>query len=95
MLGTLQMSEKTKARIERPGPKRILTLSGGGTRGIITIAFLEEIERILKDRSSKGDEFRLSDYYDLISGTSVGSMLASVLALLCTWIYCSRSQRKI
>lgn len=75
------MSEKIKARIEQPGPKRILALSGGGTRGIITIAFLEEIEKILKERSNKGDDFRLSDYYDLISGTSVGSMLASMLAL--------------
>lgn len=74
------MSEKIKARIEQAGPKRILTLSGGGTRGIITIAFLEEIEKILKERSGKGDEFRLSDYYDLISGTSVGSMLATLLA---------------
>lgn len=75
------MSGKIKARIEQPGPKKILALSGGGTRGIITIAFLEEIERLLKERSGKGDEFRLSDYYDLISGTSVGAMLASMLAL--------------
>ena len=75
------MSEKIKARIEKPGPKRILALSGGGTRGIITIAFLEEIEKVLQERSGKGDAFRLSDYFDLISGTSVGSMLAAMLAL--------------
>ena len=75
------MSEQIKARIERHGPKRVLALSGGGTRGIITIAFLEEIEKILQERSGKGELFRLSDYYDLISGTSVGAMLASMLAL--------------
>lgn len=75
------MSEHVKARIERPGPKRILALAGGGTRGIITLAFLEEIERVLAARSNKGEDFRLSDYFDLISGTSVGSMLATMLAL--------------
>src|SRR5205823_6642362 len=29
-----------------PGPKRILALDGGGVRGAITVAFLEQIEKV-------------------------------------------------
>jgi hypothetical protein len=64
-----------------PGVKRILALDGGGVKGIITIAFLEKIEEILKDRSGRGDDFRLSDYFDLVGGTSVGALLATLIAL--------------
>lgn len=63
-----------------PGPKRILSLDGGGVRGMVSIAFLEEIETLLKERSGRED-FRLSDYFDLIGGTSVGAILATMVAL--------------
>lgn len=63
-----------------PGPKRILGLDGGGTRGIISIAFLERIEKLL--RESTGDrDVRLCDYFDLIGGTSTGAIIGSALAL--------------
>ncbi len=62
-------------------PKRILALDGGGTRGVIEIAFLEKIEAELKTRSGRGDDFRLSDYFDLIGGTSTGAIVATALAL--------------
>ena len=32
------------------GPKRMLALDGGGVRGAITVAFLEQIERVLSER---------------------------------------------
>jgi uncharacterized protein len=67
-------------RLFAPGPKRILALDGGGVKGIITIAFLEKVEQILKDRSGRND-FVLSDYFDLVGGTSVGSLLATMIAL--------------
>lgn len=63
------------------GPKRILALDGGGVRGIISIAFLEQIEAQLQERSGRGENFRLSDYFDLVGGTSVGSILATLVAL--------------
>lgn len=63
-----------------PGPKRVLSLDGGGVRGMISIAFLEEIEKLLKERSGRED-FRLSDYFDLVGGTSVGAILATMVAL--------------
>ena len=64
-----------------PGPKRILSLDGGGTRGIITIAFLERIEAVLRERHGNDPAFRLSDYFDLIGGTSTGAIIAAGLAL--------------
>ena len=62
-----------------PGPKRILTVDGGGLRGIFSLALLKRIEDILQARH--GDGFRLSHYFDLIAGTSTGSVIASSLAL--------------
>ena len=62
-------------------PKRILTLDGGGIRGLITLEYLEKIESILRKRNRGDDEFRLCDYFDLIAGTSTGAIIASCLAL--------------
>lgn len=67
-------------RFAAPGPKRILSLDGGGTRGIVSLAFLAEIEETLRKKLGRGDDFVLSDYFDLIGGTSVGSMFATLLA---------------
>jgi predicted acylesterase/phospholipase RssA len=60
--------------------RKILALDGGGTRGIMSIAFLERIEALLRERSGKGDAFRLSDHFDLIGGTSTGAIIAAGLA---------------
>jgi predicted acylesterase/phospholipase RssA len=63
------------------GPKRILALDGGGLRGVLTIAFLKQIEDILRLQTGGDEHFRLSDYFDLIAGTSTGSIIAAGLAL--------------
>jgi uncharacterized protein len=60
-------------------PKRILALDGGGIRGVLTLEYLGVIEDLLKARSKRAD-FRLCDYFDLIGGTSTGSILAAMLA---------------
>jgi len=62
-------------------PKRILALDGGGLRGILTLALLEKIEQDLRERHDAGDDFRLSDYFDLIAGTSTGAIIAASLAM--------------
>ena len=67
-------------RLNTPGPKRILSLDGGGIKGIVTLNFLEKIESILRKRY-KDKEYRLYQYFDLIGGTSTGSIIASGLAL--------------
>jgi hypothetical protein len=61
-------------------PKRILALDGGGLRGIVTLAFLAAIESALRDRHGSPADFRLSHYFDLIAGTSTGSIIAAALA---------------
>jgi hypothetical protein len=62
-----------------PGPKRMLALDGGGVRGVLSLGYLSRIEKILQDRYGK--DFRLCDYFDLIGGTSTGSIIATTLAL--------------
>lgn len=63
-----------------PGPKRILALDGGGIRGVLTLQYLRRIESMLVERYDDAD-FRLSDYFDLIGGTSTGAIIAAGLAL--------------
>lgn len=62
------------------GPKRILALDGGGVKGILTLGMLQAIEAELRRRSGN-PRLVLSDYYDLIGGTSTGAIIASGLAL--------------
>ncbi len=64
-----------------PGPKRILTLDGGGLKGILTLGYLEEMEQLLRRRYGNDPDFRLCDYFDLIAGTSTGAIIAACLAL--------------
>jgi patatin-like phospholipase/acyl hydrolase len=59
-------------------PKRILALDGGGIRGILTLEYLGVIEEMLRKRS--GADLLLCDYFDLIGGTSTGSIIAAALA---------------
>lgn len=68
-------------RLTSPGPKRILALEGGGVRGVLTLAMLERLERVLAEATGRTDgTFRLAHYYDLIGGTSTGSIIATGLA---------------
>jgi uncharacterized protein len=60
------------------GPKRILALDGGGIRGVLTLEYLEVIEALL--RSPNNPTLLLCDYFDLIGGTSTGSIIAAGLA---------------
>lgn len=58
---------------------RILSLNGGGARGMFTISVLAEIERILALRYPDR-EIKIGEYFDLITGTSIGGILALGLA---------------
>jgi predicted acylesterase/phospholipase RssA len=64
-----------------PGPKRILSLDGGGVHGLATLGMLKRVETLLAARSTRPGEFRLSDYFDLIGGTSTGAVIATLLAM--------------
>ena len=71
---------KLKKRLTKSGSKRILALDGGGIRGAITLGYLEQIEKILQKRHNNVN-LRLCDYFDLIGGTSTGSIIAGGLAI--------------
>jgi hypothetical protein len=67
-------------RLSEPGPKRLLALDGGGIRGLVTLGYLARIEEMLRRRYDD-PQLVLSDYFDLIGGTSTGAIIASALAL--------------
>lgn len=80
------ISQSLIKRLTASGPKRILALDGGGIRGAVTLGFLEAIESQLADRHDKAGlikkkDFRLSQYFDLIGGTSTGAIIAALLAI--------------
>ncbi|MBK1632644.1 hypothetical protein CKO31_18230 [Thiohalocapsa halophila] len=56
----------------RPKPYRILTLDGGGVRGIIPVLWLERLEKYLGGP--------VYTHFDLIAGTSVGAILGCAFA---------------
>ena len=60
-------------------PKRILSLDGGGIRGALTLGYLKQIENILREKENDSG-LLLCDYFDLIGGTSTGSIIAACLA---------------
>lgn len=55
---------------------KILCLDGGGMRGIISARILQEVEREIQER--KG--LALHEYFDMIAGTSTGSILTAGIA---------------
>jgi hypothetical protein len=63
-----------------PGPKRILAIDGGGIRGALAVGLIERIEATLRQKLGR-PELVLSDYFDLIGGTSTGAIIAAGLAL--------------
>lgn len=71
--GTIQ-----KKRLKQPWPKdrlfKILSIDGGGIRGIFPAAYLSELER----RFLSGAP--ITDYFDMVAGTSTGGIIALALA---------------
>lgn len=56
---------------------RILSLDGGGIRGIITCVILKYIEEEL--RRTDHPNAKIGDYFDLVAGSSTGGLLAALL----------------
>ncbi len=69
-----------KERITAARQKKILTLDGGGIRGMMTVEVLAGVERILRD-SLKNDKLVLADWFDFFAGTSTGAIIATCLSL--------------
>lgn len=61
-----------------PDPRfRILSVDGGGIRGLISVLVIEEIERRLG--AKLGREARMAEYFHLFAGTSTGGLIALAL----------------
>jgi patatin-like phospholipase/acyl hydrolase len=56
---------------------RILSIDGGGIRGVIPAQVLVYMEKRMQE--AKGPDARLADYLDMIVGTSTGAILAALL----------------
>ena len=74
------MEMTRRERIMRPGPKRILTLDGGGIRGVVALEILAKIESMLGQRYGREGSFVLADYFDFVAGTSTGAIIAAGIA---------------
>ena len=62
---------------EKPPFFRILSLDGGGMRGALSAKILEQVEKQIWEKENKS----LTEYFDLVAGTSTGSILAAGIAL--------------
>ena len=67
-------------RIRKPGPKKILTMDGGGILGMISVEVLAGIEDMLRTELKAGSDFVLADYFDFVAGTSTGAIIAACVA---------------
>src|SRR5262245_4819233 len=71
--GTIQ-----HARLKQPWPQgrpfRILSIDGGGIRGVFPAAFLAELETRFLGGAS------ITNHFDMIAGTSTGGIIALALA---------------
>lgn len=71
-------------------PRRILTIDGGGIKGVFPAAFIAGIEDKLGNP--------ITDYFDMIAGTSTGGIIALALGLGMTGqeileLYCRNAKR--
>ena len=73
-----RIPEYIRPLAERPTDRfRILSVDGGGIRGLIPALVLADLERRLQERTD--ERARVSDYFDLLAGTSTGGLVALAL----------------
>lgn len=58
----------------------VLSIDGGGMKGIVSALVLDKLELLLKEYSGDANA-RIGDYFDLIAGTSTGSILAALFLI--------------
>ena len=66
-----------RSRYEQDRPHRMLALDGGGIRGLITLGILNRIEALVREKTGQ----QLWEYFDYVSGTSTGAIIAAGLAV--------------
>ncbi|XP_059295222.1 patatin-like protein 2 [Lycium ferocissimum] len=74
----LNCKNKIQRSMERYGERiTVLSIDGGGVRGIIPGTILSFLESKLQELD--GPEAQLADYFDVIAGTSTGGLMATML----------------
>jgi hypothetical protein len=76
----LERRVKLPDRLARKGPRKLLAIDGGGIRGVLSLMVLDKIEKLLIEESKRKD-YRLADYFDYVSGTSTGGIIAAGIAM--------------
>jgi uncharacterized protein len=56
---------------------KILSIDGGGIRGILPATFLAGLEELICKKSGNANA-RIADYFDMVAGTSTGGLLSCV-----------------
>ncbi|KAI3496307.1 hypothetical protein L1887_38664 [Cichorium endivia] len=72
--------QRSKSAIQPPAFGDLITvlsIDGGGVRGIIPAIILDFLETELKRLD--GDDARIADYFDIIAGTSTGGLITAML----------------
>ena len=61
---------------------KLLTIDGGGIRGVLSVEVLAEMERQLAEAEGiPVEEYKLGDYFDYVAGTSTGAVIAAGIAI--------------
>ncbi|XP_024959542.1 patatin-like protein 2 [Cynara cardunculus var. scolymus] len=72
--------ERSKSFVQPPAYGKLITvlsIDGGGIRGLIPAIILEFLEAQLQ--RIDGEDARIADYFDIIAGTSTGGLITSML----------------
>ena len=59
---------------------RLLSIDGGGARGVVALEVLARLEEQLRERTGD-EELVLGDWFDYVAGTSTGGIIAAGLAV--------------
>lgn len=62
--------------------RKILSLDGGGVRGLSSLLILREIMEEIELMKDLDETPKPCEYFDLIGGTSTGGLIAIMLGLL-------------
>lgn len=78
MSSEVEVDEDVQAIKNQRGKICILSIDGGGMRGIISGKALAYLEQALKVKSGNPDA-RIADYFDVVAGSGVGGIFAAML----------------
>lgn len=68
--------------LQNPQSLRLLSLDGGGVKGLTTLLILKRIFRTLREEGKLEEEPKPCEIFDLIAGTSTGGLIAVMLGRL-------------